>query len=342
MKDLADFVKIPSFFSPENAVITKISFLSTVNDTAFRLEQSISSIEAIAEEIGRDYEIILCIKPGSVRSSLVAFDIRGKYENVSIIRSTGNVGEDYSNLINKSTGNYIIIFESSTIYDLQLADTISVFLANNEKKAVFTSMLIIPRSLVNEIGGWKNLRQCSEIDVLGRISLNFGILVFPVLKTIIPPSYLFSGNNIVNSVYYSKVAEIIPTLTNILSFRDCIIGCNFTYRDILLRIKLEKFPRKVLLGITLFAASILRTAKKSGNSVSSQNRYVQFVESMIESIIFKEYERYKLSGEETRIYINAGDMEYLKRKSELWSKVNFRDYLVEMEMKNREIKRPLK
>ncbi|MGC8506509.1 MAG: hypothetical protein ACP5NK_07385 [Thermoplasmata archaeon] len=342
MKDLADFVKIPKFFSAEDAVITKLSFISIVNDPGLRVEHSISSIEAIAEEMGRDYEIILCFKPGSLRSSLIAFDIQNKYENVTAIKSVGNAGEDYANLIRKSTGNYIIIFESSTNYGIEMADSISIFLSSNEKKAVFTSMLIIPRALLKEIGGWRSLRKCSEIDMLGRICLNFGILVFPSAKTTVPLSHLFSGTSMVNSVYHSKPKDIVPSISNILSYRDSIIGCNFTYRDIFLRIRLEKFPRNILLGVTLVASYILGLTSKSGSRVSSQNRYIQFVESMMESIIFREFEKYGYSSEDPRILINPGDLEYLRRRSAMWTRVNLSEYLTETDGKITDLEETMK
>jgi hypothetical protein len=327
LKDLTDFLKGPFLYTSEFPVRTKISFVSIVNDGINKLEQSLSSIEAIAEELGLDHEIILCVKPGSVRSSMIYLDIPSKYENVEIIKSAGNIGVDYAQLIKNSTGNYIITFDSSTRYSIELADTISLFLTAHEKKAVFASMLIIPRRLIDEVGGWKGLRKCSEIDILGRIGLNFGITVLPSAATFIPESFLFSSLAMDNSMYHSKLSTIIPTIDNVLLYRDSIIGCNFHFRDLLLRIKLEVFPRKIILGFTLMIAQLLRILGEQPNKRSSQNRYIQFVEALIESIIFKEYEKYQDPGNSSKIYLNPGDLEYVKRRSTLWTKVNFTAYL---------------
>jgi len=327
LKDLTDFLKEPFLYPSEFPVRTKISFVSIVNDGINKLEQSLGSIEAIAEELGLDYEIILCVKPGSVRSSMISLDIPNKYENVEILKSAGNIGADYAQLIKNSTGNYIITFDSSTRYSIHLADTISLFLAAREKKAVFASMLIFPRRVIDEVGGWKGLRKCSEIDILGRIGLNFGITVLPSAVTFIPESFLFSSFTMDNSMYHSKLSSIIPTIDNVLSYRDSLIGCNFHFRDLLLRIKLEAFPRKIILGFTLMIAQLLKALREPPKKRGPQSRYIQFVEAMIESIIFKEYERYQDPGDASKIYVNPGDFEYVKRRSNLWTKVNFKAYL---------------
>ena len=98
----------------------------------------------------------------------------------------------------------------------------------------------------------------------------------------------------------------------------------FSFRDIIERIRLERFSRRPKAQVRLLAAYLLARWYLRKHQDSDENRYVRLADAFLESIIFKEYERFTGESMSIRLKINSGDMRYLSGHSSTWQKMQER------------------
>ncbi len=113
--------------------------------------------------------------------------------------------------------------------------------------------------------------------------------------------------------------------------RDLIIGCNYSFKDIL---ALNGYPfhkigkrRFFLLLASQISAKLSREKKESYR----RNNYLVFMETMFESLVLGEYKKFETFGKDVKISLTSMEKSYLFRKSDLWKKVNrsLRQFIIE-------------
>lgn len=268
----------------------KISFCAVANNISESVKRSLESIVNIAEEVGYPYELII-----STHMTVNFKSDRIKFINEMF--STKGEGKQLAYL--HSTGNYVIIFDPLTIYDIEVSDVLHGFLEKRERRALIYSMLIISRDLLDKTGGWRNLSSCEDIDLLSRIASEGGIAAFPAKRY--------------DSLEFNIQKED-SILKKILKFRDAVISCNFKLKDIML-LNIEPF----YISFSSFLISKLSRIKPFK---FKENNKIIVVESIMESLILKDYENYYIPDSIPKLQISKKEVEYMEKRSELWNKVN--------------------
>ncbi|KPV46553.1 MULTISPECIES: hypothetical protein [Acidiplasma] len=273
----------------------KISFCSVVYDIDNSIIFNLKKIIEIAEEIGFNYEIIIITEK----------DIDIENPNLRIIKSKFNsYGMAKSIAVAQSSGEYIIILNPELEYSIGVSDIIYKFINQNEKKALISNFTIINRDVIINNGGWRDLMEYEDIDLLVRTVASTGFIAYPS-KTF----DIFLKRN------YKRNKQKYGIMSRLKENRDTIIACNLKLSDAFLfldgsklNILMSKFMEKFS-GIKPFVFK------------KDKSNYIIVMETLIESLILEDYKKYKLPESSERMQISSKDYNYLKSKSYLWNKV---------------------
>jgi hypothetical protein len=268
----------------------KLSFCAVADNISDKVKMSLESIVNVAEEMGYQYELVV--------STHMAINFKSdKIKFINEPFSTQGAGKQLA--YNHSKGDYIIIFNPYILYGAGVSDVIHSFLEKREKRALIYSLLVIARDLLDKTGGWRNLREYEDIDLLARIAAEGGIVAFP-------------------SEQYDSLAYRRPVkrsfLRSILNFRDAIISCNFRFKDI------EVFGIEPLY-ISFISFFLSKLSRTKPFKFKANNRII-VIESIIESLILNDFENYFIPDKIPKLRISSGEIKYLEKRSYLWNKVN--------------------
>ena len=295
---------------------TVISFCSWTADLDLIKEESIRSIDNIGRELGFTYEIIVTGGIRHITGNEEKHKMMRKFPELSeIILDDHRSGHGKNVAFENSAGKYIIMFDVDTVYNLNLADMIHNFILSGIKKMVFSSLVIIPRMIINEVGRWRELIDGEDIDFYTRVALSYGILAFPFdgnckgKGTFSLPSPEFNGkdmNGLRNKIFH---------------MRDYIIGCNYSLGDIRSFIgtgdKKNMVDNGILYGVAYFLSRISGTKPMRYD----RNNYLVVLESILESLVLREYTRIDMADLPIRFKMSDVQISYLTKKSKLYSSI---------------------
>ena len=299
-----------------------ISFCSWIPDLGNIKEESVRSIDNIGKEIGFSYEIIVSggvrhVSAGEERHHLMR--MFPELSEVIVEDNKSGIGKNIA--FENSAGKFIIMFDAETVYNLNLADMIHNFILSGIKKMVFSPLVIIPRMIINEVGRWRELTDGEDIDFYTRVALSYGILAFPFngfgkgKGTFVLPAPEYRG---IDGDNLRK---------RILHLRDNIIGCNYSPGDI--RSFLHSKSGKLLIRDAMLYGIAYALSKISPIKPFrfDRNNYLVVLESLLESLVLKEYTRIDTTDMPIRFKMSDMQISYLKDKSRLYS--NIKDSIVQ-------------
>lgn len=299
-----------------------ISFCSWIPDLTDIREESIRSIDNIGKEVGFSYEIIVSggvrhVSEGEERHHLM----RMFPELSEVILDHNNVGHGKNVAFENSAGKFIIMFDSQTVYNLDLADMIHNFILSGIKKMVFSPLAIIPRMIINEVGRWRELTDGEDIDFYTRVALSYGILAFP-----------FNGSGKGKGTFTLPSPEYVRIdgdnfMDRVVHLRDLIIGCNYSLGDLISF--LNSGNRKATIkNVALYGAAYSLSRISAIKPFRfDRNNYLVVLESLLESLVLKEYTRIDTTDMPIRFKMSDKQISYLREKSKLYS--NIKDSIVE-------------
>ncbi len=299
-----------------------ISFCSWIPDLGNIREESIRSIDNIGKEVGFSYEIIVSGGIRHVPEKEERHHLMRMFPELSeVVLEDNRSGHGKNVSFENSAGKFIIMFDAETSYNLNLADMIHNFILSGIKKMVFSPLVIIPRMIINEVGRWRELTDGEDIDFYTRVVLSYGVLAFP-----------FSGYGkgkgtftLPSPEYTGKVGAGLKE--KIIHLRDHIIGCSYSPGDI--RSFLNSSNRKSTVRNTALygVAYALSRISRIKPFRFDRNNYLVVLESLLESLVLKEYTRIDTTDMPIRFRMSDTQISYLREKSKLYS--NIKDSIVE-------------
>ncbi len=267
----------------------KLSFCAVIMEYSTEILKNIEKIKEMAEDTGISYEFIISTR----------FNIDYYSENIVFIYKNFNTYAMGKQLAFKhTTGDYLIILNLDRDYPGNLADMIYNITDRRENRAFIYEPLIISRELIEKAGGWRNLREYEDIDLLARIVMYGAVIAIPS-----------ENYDVIN---YKKLKHT-SFIGRLKCLRDAAIACNFKLSDLIM---MKKEP--IFMSLISYISSRLSYIKPYKNGL---NNYIIIIESIIESLILKDYENYFPGNEIPLLHIPAEEQEYLNRKSELWVKL---------------------
>ena len=299
-----------------------ISFCSWIPDLGNIREESIRSIDNIGKEVGFSYEIIVSGGIRHVSEKEERHHLMRMFPELNeVVLEDNRSGHGKNVSFENSAGKFIIMFDAETSYNLNLADMIHNFILSGIKKMVFSPLVIIPRMIINEVGRWRELTDGEDIDFYTRVVLSYGVLAFP-----------FSGSGKGKGTFTLPSPEYTGKdgaglMERIIHLRDHIIGCNYSPGDI--RSFLNSRSRKstvrnaALYGVAYALSRISRIKPFRFD----RNNYLVVLESLLESLVLKEYTRIDTTDMPIRFRMSDTQISYLREKSKLYS--NIKDSIVE-------------
>ncbi|MGP6207225.1 hypothetical protein ACNF42_04230 [Cuniculiplasma sp. SKW3] len=296
----------------------KLSFICIFSGRDTLLEESIESIIDIAEETGLKYEILIMnntfygINPQAVEG------IKKTSVELKIIQSPGLIrGTAKNEAFKNASGNYVVLFNPEKVYEISYADLLYSFVRQREKRMLFSELIIIPRDIIEENHGWKNLRVSEDLEFFTRISKNNGILFYPTEGRKTMDTFIqYRPSQIQKKREYRRLSRV----KKVSLLRDMTVGCNYGFKDLF--ILADNSERKnISERLILIAAYISSKTGEPKVKKQEKNNYVQFMEAMFESIILGEYKRFDFFQKPLRISITEDENKYLAQRSEIWTKI---------------------
>lgn len=293
-----------------------MSFCSWAKDLDAIDEECIKSIDNIGKELGFTYEIIVSGGKSYSSHSEDEHMMMRKYPDLSEVivdEQTRGLGKNVA--FENSAGKFIIMFDTGTVYGIEMADMIHNFILSGIKKMVFSPLVIIPRTIMNEVGRWRELREGDEIDLYSRVAISYGILAFP-----------FSGSRKGKGSFSLPSPEIsmdqaTGILSKILSVRDYITGCNYALSDIKSFLGTGN-KRSIIKDWSLYGlAFLLSRISKIKPFRYDRNNYLIVLESILESLVLREYTRIDVADIPIRFKMSEVQISYLEKKSKLYTRI---------------------
>ncbi|MHB1709305.1 MAG: glycosyltransferase family 2 protein [Thermoplasmataceae archaeon] len=292
-----------------------VSFATVLLGNPSHYTQSLSRILEIGDEISVPYEVVIGLQQNSDGPAGIAKSIKQKFPKVIIARlEHGNSGSCKKQVSARCSGKFLVFFDLDYIYDYSHADLMLKFINLMEKKMLFTELPIIPISLLNEAGGWRELEAGEDVDLYSRIAVLSGIIAYPRSE--------LEDFECVSAPPPSVSTNILRrTIRNFTTIRDLMIGCNYGIGDMMLFNKDRGlFSRLALL--VFFSACFVGTRFSTVRAVRfDRNNYLVFMESLAESLILKDHLRFDRPEDRITLGLSRNELAYLARKSKTWRQV---------------------
>ncbi len=295
-----------------------ISFIGVALEMTPTISESIKSINRIGEELGRDFEIVVVHRQFSQETQPSFRELRKKCPNLVLLESGAeSIGQGKSIAFEYSTGKFVVPFDTSMVYPIRYSDVLHNFLRFKLKRLYYSELSLMSRDVVSEVGGWRNLASGEDIDLYSRISINYGVFACP--------TKLLGGDDAMKRELLSIRAFPAPDSTNQKSsyklLRDLIISCNHSFSDvrniarILREVEGKSWGRLPLLAFLGSKISDLKPV------AYNRNNYVIFMESILESLILREYLKMQDVSEEVAWHVDRTHLRFLKLKSKLFKEM---------------------
>ncbi len=292
-----------------------ISFIGTAMEVDSRFAQSLLSVNRIAEDLGRDFEIVVSHRPIPESMHPLMRELRKSCPNLVFLESNlESFGQGKSISFNYSTGKFIVPFDTGIVYPITYSDVLHDFLKFKLKRLYYSELSLVSRQIIEEVGGWRNLSNGEDIDLFSRISINYGVFACP--------TNLIQGDD-----------QLKRELVSIREFpfhgdqkfgvsyrhlKDLIISCNHTMKDlrIFMNILRETEGRSgpFLFVLSFFGSKISRVKPV----IYNRNNYIIFMESVLESIVLKEYLKMADVSDYITWNIDKAHIRFLAQKSKLF------------------------
>ncbi len=292
-----------------------VSFIGAALDINQDFIQSIKSIYRIGEDLGRDFEVIVSHNPVPEELQPEIRKLRKRYRNLVFLEdSLDSIGQGKKTAFEYGTGKFVVPFNTQISYPIRYSDVLHNFLRFKLKRLYYSELPLVSRDIVSEVGGWRNLSSGEDIDLYSRISINYGVFACPT--TLLPgDDRKFRELLSIRAFPENKEGS---TKSSPRLLKDLIISCNHSFSDIkeIARI-LQDEEGKASFG-QFFMAYIRSRMSKIKPVSYNRNNYVIFMESVLESLVLREFLKMPDVSEEVGWYIDRTHQRFLKVKSKLF------------------------
>ena len=289
-----------------------ISFITTTMEVTNRTVKSVESINFIGDELGRDYEIVMACPRQRGVSDTILRSMRKTFHNLMVIRIDGeSYGKGKDTAFRSSTGKFIVPFHSNLVYPVEYADILHSFLEFSLKRLYFSELSLVHRDLINEVGGWRHLSNGEDVDLFSRLAMNFGVLACPT-------NLMWKDNITIKEILGMRYPSPSSGGQNLAMIRDLIIACNLSLREILDLSRIRKSLEGTKGGFLMFAAYLASRLSSIKPVAYNRNNLVVVMESVLESLILREY--LKIPEMEDRVFlqIDRTYIEFLTEHSKMF------------------------
>ena len=292
-----------------------ISFIGAALEINDGVIASIESINRIGEELGRDFEVVVVHKPATSESQPALRSLRKACPNLVFLEShMESSGQGKSIAFEYSTGKFVVPFNTRITYPIRYSDVLHNFLRFKLKRLYYSELSLMSRNIVAEVGGWRNLTSGEDIDLFSRISINYGVFACP--------TSILSGDD--------RMKREILTIRDFSDqnepdfwksyrhMRDLIISCNHSFSDVrFISRTLKSFEgnsRWRLLLLSYIGSRFARIKPVAYN----RNNYVILMESILESLILREFLKMADVSDEVAWHIDRPHIKFLTMRSKLF------------------------
>lgn len=292
-----------------------ISFIGTAVTVDENTLASIGSINRIGEELGREFEIVVSCQPVSEKSLESLVRLRKSFPNLVCLESSFEThGRGKSIAFNYSTGKFVVPFNTDIVYPIRYSDILHNFLKFKLKRLYYSELPLVSRDLVTDVGGWRNLSSGEDIDLFSRLSINYGVFACP--------TNLLNGDD--------RLRREILTIRDFPADRKCglkecygrmrdlIISCNHSFADVRRISRLLKSLEGRNMSALFYLAYLGSRFSRIKPVTYNRNNYVILMESILESLILREYLKMPGVSDNMSWHIDRTHIRFLSSKSTMF------------------------
>ena len=252
-----------------------ISFIGAALEVNHAFMDSIRSINTIAEELGREFEVVVSHRRSPEAIQPAIRELRKSCPNLVLLESgLESFGQGKSIAFNYSTGKFIVPFNTGIVYPISYSDVLHDFLKFKLKRLYYSELSLVSREIITEVGGWRNLSNGEDIDLFSRISINYGVFACPTDLLIGDDRF----KREIVSIREFPLGKGEPFGIAYRHLRDLIISCNHSYKDLMAMNQIlkgiEGNSRYWLFLLTYLGSRFSRIKPVSYN----RNNYIIFME----------------------------------------------------------------
>lgn len=292
-----------------------LSLIAASMEIGQKTFNSILSVDRIADEIGRDYEIIVSVPQQEANENSILARVRREIGHVTLLHSHSNIpGTAKEEAFKLSRGKFVVPFSSDLVYPVEYADVLHGFLQMKTKRLFFSELPLVHRDLISEVGGWRPLSNGEDLDLYSRLAVNYGTLACPT-------NLMWKDNVTVSRVlglrYPDEIGGISVSKRYCLA-RDLIIACNYSMNDVREFSQIKKSLDGRSSSILMLFAYMGSRISKVKPVTYNRNNLVVLMESVLESLVLKEYLKIPEMDDRVFLQIDRTHIEFLTRKSKLF------------------------
>ena len=134
-----------------------ISFIGAALEVNNAFMDSIRSINTIAEELGREFEIVVSHRRSPEAIQPAMRELRKACPNLVLLESgLESFGQGKSIAFNYSSGKFIVPFNTAITYPITYSDVLHNFLRFKLKRLYYSELSLVSRDIITEVGGWNS------------------------------------------------------------------------------------------------------------------------------------------------------------------------------------------
>lgn len=293
----------------------RLSFCATNLNTADKLAASIASVDALGNLIGRPYEIVVADGPstdGATEKLAALAKTIPRFRHVRHAERNRGFGRRLA--FEQSSGDIIVPFDTSIVYDPTLAELLRRYLNLGTGKMLFSEIVALPRSAILDAGSWRDLIGGEDIDLYARVVLRAGLIAYPLALPTSQSERLSSYQRQMRYIRASRMAR----LRRIYAVqRDQKIGLNATVHDLLLFNGRKPLLRRAALAV-FFALTTIGGRFRGIPPVRlpGGNNYLIVRGAILRSLVAREFDAVGWPDHPARLLLTEDEIFYLSHASE--------------------------
>jgi glycosyltransferase involved in cell wall biosynthesis len=288
----------------------EISFCATNLNTVRRLEATLRSVAAVAQGIGRSYEVVVAEGPSDDGASELLADWSRRDPTNRVVRhSQRSRGFGRRLAFEASRGSWIVPFDTSVEYPIESADLLRNYLTRRPHRMLFSELCALPRDLVVEVGGWRDLVGGEDIDLYARVIVRSDVVAYPLGSR--RPHEDALGSYARQMRYYEGSPAARWRRMFVVQ-RDQIIGANYRVRDLMTFNRAKPWWIRVPMWGFFSAAYLASRWQPVRPFEGPVNNYLIFREALFRSLARGDFEAIRVDDRVPRLLLTPDEIRYLQ------------------------------
>jgi hypothetical protein len=300
------------------AVVPLLSFCATNLNTRDRLEASLASIAELGRSVDGSYEIVVADGPSDDGATEWLTNRSGEDPRLRVVRHPQrNRGYGRRVAFESSRGKWVVPFDTSLVYGPEYGRLLARFANFGSSKMLFTEICALPRTTVEDVGGWRDLVGGEDVDLYARVIAKFGVVAYP---TGAPSSQSATLGSYSRQMRYVRGGRVARARRIFAVQRDQIIASHATVGDLMAFNRKKPLAARVARRAFFTAAAVGARFSKIRPVSLRSNNYLVVREGLLASLLAGDWKLLAPGGAPPRLLLTDDEIAFLEVRSPFYQK----------------------